>query len=779
MDRTLHRDMHIRKRICIKGVVQGIGFRPFIYRLANEKDLKGVVFNTEQGITIEVEGEENNIDQFLTDLQKKPPPLAEIIDFNVSTISPQGEKTFLIKESLNGIEPRVLIPPDLAICPDCIKELLDPSDRRYRYPFINCTQCGPRLTIIKKVPYDREHTSMSSFDMCEECKGEFYDPVSRRFHAQPNACSRCGPHVWLSDSQGNHIATDEPIKHAARLIKEGAILGIKGLGGFHLAADATNEDAVGELRRRKAREGKPFAIMSEDLETIRLYAEFSDDEAALLKGAVHPIVLLGKKTNNPIAPSVASNQRSFGIMLPYTPLHVLLLNEGFVALVMTSGNLSDEPIAIKNQEAMESLSGIADYFLFHNREILVRCDDSVVMPNKSEPIIIRRSRGYAPLPIHLARSFDPVLALGGQMKNTICVIREKQAFLSQHVGDLDEPEARRFFWESFKQVQEIAGVSPGIVAHDLHPDYYTTKIIEDMQDKICYAVQHHHAHLVSCMADNGLTGHVIGLIFDGTGYGTDGSIWGGEVLVGNEVSFNRAVHLSPFPLPGGEAAILNPWRIAVGLLYQSFGQDWYHVLSRLLGRILPKNDLNENKLSLINDAITKKINTPSTSSMGRLFDAVSALLGFHGRISYEGQPAIELEYFASLCESPEAYPAEISQEVLPWRMEVNPIIYKIVSDIHNKVPKEIISRKFHNTVICMACEAARLCSRNFSLNRVVLSGGCFQNRLLLEGIFSTLERDGIQVYTHKQVPTNDGGLSLGQAVCAGEFYKSASSGESN
>lgn len=758
-------------------MVQGIGFRPFIYHLATKKNLKGVVFNTEQGITIEVEGEEENINGFLTDLQKNPPSLAQVIEFNVSTIPLQGEKAFVIKKSWEGIDPRVVIPPDLAICRDCKEELLNPSDRRYKYPFINCTQCGPRLTIIKKVPYDREYTSMSSFLMCEACEREFHDPGSRRFHAQPNACSLCGPHVWLTDSQGVSITTEDPIKHSARLIKEGAIIAIKGLGGFHLAVDATKENAVRDLRSRKAREGKPLAMMSEDLEKIRLYAEFTAEEADLLQGVTHPIVILRKKVINPIAPSVAPNQHSFGVMLPYTPLHVLLLNEGFIAMVMTSGNLSDEPIAIKNQEAIESLSCIADYFLFHNRDILVRCDDSVVMPNKAEPIIIRRSRGYAPLPICLAHSFESVLALGGQMKNTLCILRGNQAFLSQHVGDMDKPETRRFFWESLKRIREFAGVSPGIVAHDLHPDYYTTKIVKDMEDKIQYAVQHHHAHLVSCMADNRLEGPVIGLIFDGTGYGTDGTIWGGEVLLGSEVSFNRVAHLSPFFLPGGQEAILNPWRIAIGSLYQSFGQDWYHILSRLIDHILPKDDLSESILSLITDAITKRINSPSTSSMGRFFDAVSALLGFHGRISYEGQPAIELEYMASLCEDPEAYPAVISQDDFPWKMDITPIIHNIIRDIYENVPKERISRKFHNTIIQMAFEVARLCSKSFSLNRVVLSGGCFQNRLLLEGIVYMLEQEGIHVYTHKHVPTNDGGISLGQAVCAGAFYKRASSTE--
>ena len=770
----LQGELYIRKRIWIKGVVQGIGFRPYVYLLAKREDLKGFVFNTEKGVTIEVEGAEENIDAFLSDLRSNPPALARISSFDVATIPPRGEKCFIIRESLGGEEPKVFIPPDLAICPECMEELLDPADRRYRYPFINCTQCGPRLTIIRKVPYDRKHTSMNAFPMCEPCEKEFHDLESRRFHAQPNACPVCGPHVWLADSNGNTIQTKDPIADAAVLIKQGAILAVKGLGGFHLAVDATQEKAVRTLRFRKAREGKPLAMMSESIEKIGLYAEFSNEEVQLMQGALHPILLLKKRNPNPIAPSVAPNQRSFGVMLPYTPLHVMLIKEGFIALVMTSGNLSEEPIAIRNQEAIETLSGIADYFVLHNRDILVRCDDSVVMSIEGKPYIVRRSRGYAPLPIRLGRSLDPVLGLGGQMKNTLCVIRDNQAFLSQHIGDLDTPGARGFFEEALKRTQEIAGVFPQIVAHDLHPDYFTTRIVDEMQEKAAFAIQHHHAHMVSCMADNGLEGPVVGLIFDGTGYGMDGKIWGGEVLVGNALSFDRAAHLSEFPLPGGEAAILNPWRIATGIIYQNMGGDTHQEISRFMDRIFTKDQQLGEMCQMIRQMIRKGINTPITSSMGRLFDAVSALLGFHGRISYEGQAAIELEHLASLSEDSVAYPVVISQEGPPWRMEIAPVIHSMIRDVQEGIPREMISRRFHNTMIQMSCRIALLCGERFELNRVVLSGGCFQNRLLLEGIFHGLCRTGMKAYMHQHVPTNDGGISLGQAVCAGALHENAS-----
>ncbi|MGA1792084.1 MAG: carbamoyltransferase HypF, partial [bacterium] len=635
------------------------------------------------------------------------------------------------------------------------------------------TQCGPRLTIIRKVPYDRKHTSMNFFPMCKLCEKEFHDPESRRFHAQPNACPVCGPHVWLADSNGNTIQTKDPIADAAGLIKQGAILAVKGLGGFHLAVDAALEKAVRTMRFRKAREGKPLAMMSESLEKIGLYAELSNEEAQLMKGALHPILLLKKRIPNPIAPSVAPNQRCFGVMLPYTPLHVLLLQEGFIALVMTSGNLTDEPIAIGNQEAIETLSGIADYFILHNRDILVRCDDSVVMPIEGKPYIVRRSRGYAPLPIRLSCSFEPVLGLGGQMKNSLCVIRDNQAFLSQHIGDLDTPGGRGFFEEALKRTQEIAGVSPQIVAHDLHPDYFTTRIVDEMQEKTAYAIQHHHAHMVSCMADNRLEGPVVGLIFDGTGYGRDGKIWGGEVLVGDALSFDRAAHLSEFPLPGGEAAILNPWRIAAGILYQYMEGDTLPEISRFMDRIFTKDRQLVEICPMIRQMIRKGINTPITTSMGRLFDAVSALLGFHGRISYEGQAAIELEYFASLSKDAEAYPVVISQEGFPWRMEISPVIHAVMRETQEGIPREMISRRFHNTMVQMACRIALLCSERFEMNRVVLSGGCFQNRLLLEGIFHGLCKSGMQVYMHQHVPTNDGGISLGQAVCAGALHEKA------
>ncbi|MGA1843210.1 MAG: carbamoyltransferase HypF [bacterium] len=761
-------DVHTRKRIQVRGVVQGIGFRPYIYLQATRRDLKGLVFNTVQGVTIEVEGEEAAVNEFVDDLETRPPPLARISGFDVAAIPLQGETSFVIKESLGGCDPAVVIPPDLALCPECLKELNDPSDRRYRYPFINCTQCGPRLTIVRKVPYDRENTSMASFRMCPECEAEFHDPSTRRFHAQPNACSRCGPRVWLVDNAGSLIQADDPVRRTAKLLKEGAIVAIKGLGGFHLAVDATNEEAVQRLRSRKSREGKPLAVMSGSIDTIRLYAEVAAQDAALLDGPLHPILLFPKREPNPLAPSVAPCQRSFGVMLPYTPVHAMLLAEGFIALVMTSGNRSEEPIAIQNAEAMESLQDIADCFLLHDREILVRCDDSVVMPVNGTHYVIRRARGYVPLPVRLRGSLEPVLALGAEMKNTLCVLREDQAFLSQHIGDLDSPGARRFFDECLSRTQEIAGVFPRIIAHDRHPDYHTTRLasgMSGMKDTCCYAVQHHHAHLVSCMADNELKGPVAGLIFDGTGYGTDGTIWGGEVLVGDEVRFERAAHIAPFPLPGGDAATLNPWRIALGLLLR-IHEGSEDALSHVINTILDREGISPSAYSSIHTMLDRGINTPITSSMGRLFDAVSVLLGFTGRVSYEGQAAIELEYHASRSDDPGTYPVVVSTEASPWRMEIAPIILGIVEDLDRMVPREVIGRRFHTTIIRMGVDAARAVCERHAIDRVVVSGGCFQNRILLEGIVEGLRRQGIHAFFHRHVPTNDGGISLGQAVCA-------------
>jgi len=765
-------DVHTRKRIWVRGVVQGIGFRPYVYLQATRRDLKGLVFNTEQGVTIEVEGEEAAVNEFVDHLETKPPPLARISGFDVATIPLQGETSFVIRESLGGVNPTVVIPPDLALCPECLRELNNPSDRRYRYPFINCTQCGPRLTIVRKVPYDRENTSMASFRMCPECKAEFHDPSSRRFHAQPNACSRCGPRVWLVDRGENPLDVDDPVQRTAELLKGGSIVAIKGLGGFHLAADATNEEAVQRLRSRKSREGKPLAVMSGSIDTIRRYAEVTEQDAALFEGPLHPILLLPRREPNPLAPSVAPCQRSFGAMLPYTPVHAMLLAEGFIALVMTSGNRSEEPIAIQNREAMESLPDIADYFLLHDRDILVRCDDSVVMPVNGAPYVIRRARGYVPLPVRLGCSYEPVLALGAQMKNTLCVLRGNQAFLSQHIGDLDSPGARRFFGECLRRTQEIAGIFPRILAHDCHPDYYTTRLAAGMEDMRTYAVQHHHAHLVSCMADNELEGPVVGVIFDGTGYGTDGTIWGGEVLVGDETGFDRAAHIAEFPLPGGDAATLNPWRIAIGLLLQiqEGGDD---SISRLIQAILDREGVSLSAYSSIRAMLDKGINTPVTSSMGRLFDAVSVLLGFTGRVTYEGQAAIELEYHASLRDDPGSYPVVISTKVSPWRMGIAPVILGIMEDLIRSVPSEVIGRRFHTTIIRMGIDVARAVCERHAIDRVVLSGGCFQNRILLEGMVDGLRRHGIDVFFHRHVPTNDGGISLGQAVCAASLHKQA------
>jgi hydrogenase maturation protein HypF len=726
------------KRIDVNGIVQGVGFRPFVYNLANQYDLKGEVANTAAGVSIHIEGPPQRIQAFETDLAAKCPPLAHVVEISGRADSVKPYADFRIVKSRGQARMSTLISPDVSICDDCLRELFDPGDRRYLYPFINCTNCGPRYTIIDDIPYDRPKTSMRHFKMCAACQAEYDDPTNRRFHAQPNACAECGPHVGLYTNQRESVDTDNPIKKAADLIRRGQIVAVKGLGGYHLVADAQNSKAVIRLRRRKMREEKPFAIMSVDLEHIRKYARVQPAEENLLTAIQRPIVLLQKKTSSSISEAVAPRNKYWGVMLPYTPLHYLLLNHGFAALVMTSANLTDEPIAIDNEDAFERLANIADYFLVHNRDIYLRSDDSIVRHSAGHTRYIRRSRGFVPIPLFLDHALPPILACGAELKNTICITKDDKAFVSQHIGDLENRMTLDFFQLTVDHLQRILEINPDIIACDLHPDYLSTR--------------------VSCMAEHQLEGAVIGLSFDGTGYGTDGAIWGGEVLVAESKQFDRVAHLAYVPMPGSAAAIKEPWRLAISYLHDAFGDAFWDMQLP----VLEQND--PQKLKIMVEMIQKDINCPQTSSLGRLFDGVAAIVGIRNRVNFEGQAAMELEMMAA-GDIDSIYDFEW-QAGDPIQILPAPIIRGVVQDVQNGLSISEIGIKFHKTLIALFSEICLTVRRDYDLNRVVLSGGCFQNSILLTGMIHELASQDFEVFAHQRVPTNDGGIALGQAVVA-------------
>ncbi|MBC2709844.1 MAG: carbamoyltransferase HypF [Desulfosarcina sp.] len=748
------------KRLEINGIVQGVGFRPFIYQLANHHGLKGEVANTATGVSLVLEGPENGIRQFIDDLPARKPPLAHIVEVSAMPEPVKGFSAFSIVKSRGSATRATLISPDVMVCDDCLAEMRDPADRRFGYPFINCTNCGPRYTIIDDIPYDRPKTSMRHFTMCPLCQAEYDDPDNRRFHAQPNACPVCGPRVTLCDSHGHLIDTDDPIADTARRIKEGRIVAVKGLGGFHLAVDATNADAVTRLRRRKHREEKPFALMCADLDRIRAISRVSDAEEKLLVSIQRPIVLLEKREPNPIAEAVAPHNRYFGIMLPYTPLHHLLLDAGFTALVMTSANLSEEPIAIDNDEAFRRLGEIADDFLIHDREICLRSDDSIVRYSAGHMRPIRRSRGYVPVPVFLKDKMLPVLACGAELKNTVCLTRGRQAFVSQHIGDLENRATDDFFRLTVNHLKRILDIDPQIVACDLHPDYMSTRYARELDGIPRIEVQHHHAHIAACMAENKADGPVIGLSFDGTGLGTDGTIWGGEVLVADYHTFSRAAHLAPVPMPGSAAAIKEPWRMAVSHLRAAFGED--------LGCLpLPLfRSVDKQQVDVMMAMMEKQINSPLTSSLGRLFDAVAAIIGLRGQVAFEGQAAMELEMISDDAESGSYDFSWEGNGDGPLCILNAPIIRGVVRDLAKGFSPAMISTRFHNTLVILFDQLCRHLHTATGIHRVALSGGVFQNNRLLAGLTAALEKSGFDLLTHRLVPTNDGGLSLGQAVVA-------------
>ena len=747
--------MH-RVKVVVSGVVQGVGFRPFIYRLAHKHRLAGYVTNTSRGVEIEVEGKEEDIDAFIKAIPKNSPPLALISSIKTYPLTPLGEKAFLIKKSKVYTYRSTLISPDVCICEDCLRELFDKNDRRYRYPFINCTNCGPRYTIIDDIPYDRANTSMRKFPMCKECAAEYNNPKSRRFHAEPNACFKCGPKVFLYDKEKRPIFCNDPILETIKLLKKGFIVAIKGLGGFHLAVDAENSKAVMKLRKRKPRKEKPFAIMSKDLDDICQYANISEADRKLLTSLERPIVIVPKKEKNPLSEGIAPRIKNFGVMLPYTPLHYLLMEGGFLALVMTSGNISEEPICIENDEAFSKLRGIADYFLIHDRDILQRSDDSVCQIINEKVRLIRRSRGYVPLPIFFDRDLPQVLACGALEKNTICLTKENKAFISQHIGDLENLESLQFFEHVISHLKRILEIEPEIVAYDLHPQYLSTKWALEQKGIKLIGVQHHHAHILSCLAENGDFSKVIGLALDGTGYGEDGRLWGSEVLVVDKASYKRLAHLAYRPLPGGEKAIKEPWRMAISYLYPIYGR-------KLLELSLPlKEVIEKKKIEKIIYMIEHDINCPLSSGLGRLFDAVSAMLGIKYYIDYSAQAAIELEMCQE--ETDEGYEFFIDTKEMPWKIDPNPVISAIVEDLRRGVSRGIICGKFHKGIVNILVRICNLAREKTGLKKVALSGGVFQNAYLLTQMENRLKELGFVVYSHSQVPCNDGGISLGQAM---------------
>ncbi len=750
-----------RKLLRVYGIVQGVGFRPYVYRIATSLGLRGFVRNDTLGVEIEIEGDEEKIETFKERLRSECPPAASIHRLVEEEIEARGDSNFLILESATGEERETLISPDLATCPDCLRELFDPGDRRFRYPFINCTNCGPRYTIIEDVPYDRPNTTMRKFEMCPECRAEYENPADRRFHAQPNACPVCGPEVWLVNREGEKIRFGDSIRAAARYILEGKIIALKGLGGFHIACDATNDDAVKRLRALKKRGDKPFALMAPDLETVERLCFLNDKERELLTSPRCSILLLEAREDawKVISRDVAPRNRYIGFMLPYTPLHHLLLRETKRPLVMTSGNLRDEPIVKDNDVALEKLSGIADYFLLHNRDIATRIDDSVARVIDGKEVLIRRARGYVPAPLSLAFTSDKeILALGPMMKSTLCFLRGRRAFLSQYLGDNDIYDNYLYLLEIKERLEKLFGFNPELVVHDLHPDYPTTRLASEM-GLPSLAVQHHEAHLASVLAEKGLVdAEVIGVAFDGTGYGRDGRIWGGEFFIGRVGNFERRAHIAYFPLPGGEKAIEEPWRIALALLKEVLGEEALETPWAV------KLRTNHNLEAVLRLAETEKL-SPLTSSAGRLFDGVSSLLSIRHRITYEAQAAIELEMAADP-KVTDSYEPRFMEDGEDLILDVKALIAEVYGDILRGTPVPMIAAKFHNWLATSVLKFAEFAREERGTDRVVLSGGAFQNRLLLERTLEMLRRKNFQVHFNEKVPTNDGGVSLGQAYTA-------------
>jgi hydrogenase maturation protein HypF len=749
-----------RREITVRGRVQGVRFRPFVYRLAQEEGLAGWVRNTSGGVEIEIEGDTAGLDAFLRRLRTDSPPLAGVDEVEARPATPAGASGFVILRSEVREGEFLPVAPDVATCAACLAEINDPAARRHCYPFTNCTSCGPRFTIIQALPYDRARTTMRGFPLCGACRVEYEEVTDRRFHAEPVACPTCGPELVFREP--GRTIQGAPIATAVAALREGRIVAIKGLGGFQLACDATDEGVVARLRERKAREAKPFAVMVPDLDTAHALCHISDAEAALLTGPRAPIVLLQRRDPAPnaarLAAGVAPGIDTLGVMLPHSPLHHLLLRGFGGPLVMTSANRSEEPIASGNEEAEKRLAGIADAFLLHNREIASRYDDSVVRVDAGEEAVLRRARGYAPEPIRLARTAPmPILAVGPQLKNTFCLVRGDRAFMSQHIGDLDDALTLAHYHHTLALYRRLFGIDPQAVAFDLHPDYAATQFARSLEGVRQIGVQHHHAHVVSCMAEHGVTEPVIGIAFDGAGYGTDGAVWGGELLVADWQGFRRTAQLAYLRLPGGDMAARQPWRMGLSALAHAYGDAADEVAAELLAAIPERNR------STVLGMVRRAVHAPPTSSVGRLFDAVAALAGTRHVNQYEGQAAMELE--ARVDESEQAaYPLPLAHAAAVW--EPGPLIRAVTKDVRRGARPGTIAARFHNALTSAVVEGCRGLREKEGLATVVLSGGCFQNRRLLTRTRTGLEREGFRVLTHRRVPPNDGGISLGQAAIA-------------
>ncbi len=757
-----------------------MGFRPFIFGLARRNSLRGRVLNNTTGVLIDVEGTRSAIDRLINEIRSNPPPLSMIESIERSSnLAPANYPDFRIVESASISTPTVregasstFIPlsADIATCKDCLTEMLDPRDRRYRYPFINCTNCGPRFTIIEETPYDRDKTTMRDFRMCAECRAEYENPLDRRFHAEPTACPQCGPRLYLANSSGDEIAFDpatgdDAITFTLRLLLDGKIIAIKGLCGFHLSCDALNREAVERLRHRKYREDKPFAMMAGSVDSIREYCAVSKTEEDILLSERRPIMLLERKHGSIIPQAVAPGVKTLGFMLPYMPLHHLLFENLDRPLVMTSGNLSDEPICYEDRDAGERLHKIADYFLLHDRRIHIRADDSVARAHSGREIMLRRSRGYAPAPIRTAFKFErDILACGAQLKNTFCLTHDNYAFVSHHIGDLENLETLASFTGGIDHFKRLFNLRPEAVAYDLHPEYLSTKYALSLDEiEIKVGVQHHHAHIASCMADNLIEGELIGVAMDGLGFGSDGRFWGGEFFVADFTDAERIAHLDYIAMPGGARAIREPWRMAAIYLHRAMGDDFLNL------RIPFVENLDRCAAGALRKMTQTEINSPETSSMGRLFDALASLLGLRNTVNYEGQAAIELESLAD-ARIDSSYEFGIDSDT--GIIKADAVIRRAVEDLLAGVPSPEVSAKFHLGVVNLIASVARNVRDARRLNRVALSGGVFQNMLLLESACRALRADGFEVFTHNRVPPNDGGISLGQAAIANARFLS-------
>jgi len=744
-----------RQRLRVTGVVQGVGFRPTVYQLATTLGLVGCVGNDSAGVFIELEGLLPVIDEFVLRLQADPPPLAHIDSVTRREMSPRGETKFVIVESRSDSTATTLVSPDLEVCDDCLAEMEDPGDRRYRYPFINCTNCGPRFTITKSTPYDRPFTTMASFVMCEQCQGEYDDPADRRFHAQPNACPDCGPRIWLE--RDGVLPTDDVVATTRDLIAAGEIVAIKGIGGFHLACDARNGTAVAVLRARKHRTDKPFAVMAADMATVETIANVASAERDLLKSPPRPIVLVAESAGSDLVDGIAPGNSRIGVMLPYTPLHHLLLQPGDI-WVMTSANFASEPIVKGNQEARDKLLDLADTLLLHDRSIHVHCDDSVVRIAAGEELPVRRSRGFAPFPVRLARPVPPTLAVGGELKATFCLADGTNAFMSQHIGDMENIETLDAFTAAVEHMTGLFRIEPELVIADMHPRYLSTRWAQEHYADRLVLVQHHHAHIGSVMAENGYTERVIGFSFDGTGYGTDGTIWGGEILVGDLDGLSRIGHLGTAQLVGGDAAVKRPYRMALSHLWQA-GIGWDQ-------RLPPVAHSSDEERRIVRQQLETGLNSVETTSLGRLFDAMASIAGVCQEISYEGQAAIELEALGT-ADAAGQYRFDLISDDESLIIDPGAVVAAAAGDAVAGVPASVISGRFHAALAAVMVAAAEHLRRRYHIDTVALSGGVFQNVILLEAAKRGLEEVGFTVLTHRLVPPNDGGLALGQIALAG------------